>query len=134
MRRIFDSGPRSTHYPCLAALARRLPTDELYEWFERLKLRRRDADRIADAVTVAPRLRELAGSTSEPAALRDLVRPHDPDGALLALAGAEDPARERLLRYFEDLRRVRLEISGGDLVELGLAESPRVGFRSWGPP
>src|SRR5687768_12214311 len=41
----------------LAALARRLTPDELYDWFGRLKLRRRDADLIADAVTVAPRLR-----------------------------------------------------------------------------
>jgi hypothetical protein len=55
------------------------------------------------------------------------VRPYDPDGALLALAGAEEPARGRLVRYFEELRRVRLEISGGDLAELGLVESPRVG-------
>ena len=29
--------------PRLAALARRLPPDELYDWFERLRLRRRDA-------------------------------------------------------------------------------------------
>ena len=45
----------------LGVLARRLPPDELYEWFERLKLRRRDADRIADAVAVGPRLPELLG-------------------------------------------------------------------------
>ena len=111
----------------LAVLARRLPPDELTDWLARLKLRRRDAERIAAAVTVAPRLRARAAGTEEPAALRELVRPYDPDGALLALAGAEEPARGRLVRYFEELRRVRLEISGGDLAELGLAESPRVG-------
>jgi tRNA nucleotidyltransferase (CCA-adding enzyme) len=111
----------------LAALARRLTPDELYDWFGRLKLRRRDADLIADAVTVAPRLRELAAATDEPAALRALAEPHDPDGVLFALAGAEEPARSRLERYFEELRAVHLEISGGDLAELGLTESPRVG-------
>ncbi|HEU4449943.1 MAG TPA: CBS domain-containing protein, partial [Gaiellaceae bacterium] len=111
----------------LAALARHLTPDELYEWFERLKLRRRDADRIADAVTVAPRLRELAAGTAEAAALRSLAEPHDPDGVLLALAGAGEPARSRLVRYFEELRAVHLEISGGDLAQLGLTESPRVG-------
>jgi tRNA nucleotidyltransferase/poly(A) polymerase len=111
----------------LAALARRLTPDELYDWFGRLKLRRRDADLIADAVTVAPRLRELAAATDEPAALRALAEPHDPDGVLVALAGAEEPARSRLERYFEELRAVQLEISGGDLAELGLTESPRVG-------
>ena len=113
--------------PRLAALACRLTPDELYDWFERLKLRRRDADRIADAVTVASRLRELAAATDEPAALRALAEPYDPDGVLFALAGASEPARSRLERYFEELRGVQLEISGGDLAELGLTESPRVG-------
>ena len=114
----------------LAVLARRLPPDELYDWFARLKLRRRDADRIADAVTVAPRLRELAAAAADSAELRALVRPHDPDGALLALAGlgsASCGGRSGLVRYFEELRGVRLEITGGDLASLGVRESPRVG-------
>ena len=42
----------------LAALARRLPPDEVYDWLQRLKVRRRDAERIAAAVTVGPRLVE----------------------------------------------------------------------------
>jgi tRNA nucleotidyltransferase (CCA-adding enzyme) len=111
----------------LAVLARRLSSTEVLEWGERLKLRRRDAERIADAVTVAPKLRELAGATKEAAALWARVGPHDPDGALLALGTAKGKARKRLARYFEELRNVRLEISGGDLAELGLGESPRVG-------
>jgi tRNA nucleotidyltransferase (CCA-adding enzyme) len=111
----------------LAVLARRLPPDELYEWFERLKLRRRDADRIADAVALGPRLPELLAAVEEPAAVRALVEPHDPDGALYALALAAEPVRSRLVRYFDDFREVRLEISGGDLAALGLGESPRVG-------
>jgi tRNA nucleotidyltransferase (CCA-adding enzyme) len=111
----------------LAVLARRLSSTEVLEWAERLKLRRRDAERIADAVTVAPKLRELAGATKEAAALWARVAPHDPDGALLALAAAKGRARKRLVRYFEELRDVRLEISGGDLAELGLGESPQVG-------
>ena len=36
-------------------------------------------------------------------------------------------ARKRLERYFEELRGVTLEISGGDLAALGLRESPQVG-------
>jgi tRNA nucleotidyltransferase (CCA-adding enzyme) len=111
----------------LAVLARRLGPDELYEWFERLKLRRRDGDRIADAVAVGPRLPELLSEVEEPAEVRALVEPHDPDGALLALALADEPVRSRLIRYFDDFREVRLEISGGDLAALGLEESPRVG-------
>jgi tRNA nucleotidyltransferase (CCA-adding enzyme) len=113
--------------PRLAVLVRRLTPDELYDWFERLRLRRRDADRIADAVAVAPKLRELVEATDEPAALRALVEPHDPDGILMAMAGANDAVRSRLERYFRELRDVELEISGADLAELGLAESPQVG-------
>jgi tRNA nucleotidyltransferase (CCA-adding enzyme) len=111
----------------LAALVRNLSPDELYEWFERLKLRRRDADRIADAVTVGPRLPALLAPVEEPAQVRALVEPHDPDGALFALVVAEEPVRGRLARYFTDFRKVGLEISGDDLAELGLRESPRVG-------
>jgi tRNA nucleotidyltransferase (CCA-adding enzyme) len=111
----------------LAALARRLRGAELADWFERLKLRRRDADPIGDAVTVAPRLRDLAAATEEPAALRLLLERHDPDGVLFALAGSEGAARDSLVRYLEELRKVQLEISGGDLAALGLEESPRVG-------
>ena len=111
----------------LAVLARRLPPDELYDWFDRLRLNRRDADRIADAVTVAPRLASLLAETDEPAEIRRLVEPHDPDGALISLATADEPARSRLERYFQELRAVRLEITGGDLAALGVGESPRVG-------
>jgi hypothetical protein len=41
--------------------------------------------------------------------------------------GSKGRARKRLERYFEELRDVRLEISGGDLADLGLGESPQVG-------
>jgi tRNA nucleotidyltransferase (CCA-adding enzyme) len=111
----------------LAVLARRLSSTEVLDWAEGLKLRRRDAERIADAVAVAPRLQDLVGATKEPAALWQRVAPHDPDGALLALATSKGRARKRLERYFEELRDVTLEISGGDLAELGLGESPQVG-------
>ena len=111
----------------LAVLARKLPPDELYEWFERLKLRRRDADRIADAVTLGPRLAELLADHDEPAEVRRLVEPHDPDGAIFAYALADEAARSQLERYFAELRTVRLEIGGGELARLGLTESPRVG-------
>jgi tRNA nucleotidyltransferase (CCA-adding enzyme) len=111
----------------LAVLARRLSSTEVLDWAEGLKLRRRDAERIADAVAVAPRLRDVVGATKEPAALWQRVAPHDPDGALLALATSKGRARKRLERYFEELRDVTLEISGGDLAELGLGESPQVG-------
>jgi tRNA nucleotidyltransferase (CCA-adding enzyme) len=109
----------------LLALARRLPPDELYDWLERLKVRRRDAERIAAAITIAPRLAErLREREADPAEVVALAEPYAPDAPLLALAQADLPALEN---YFRRLRDVRLEITGNDVAELGLAESPRVG-------
>jgi tRNA nucleotidyltransferase (CCA-adding enzyme) len=106
-------------------LARRMPPDEIYDWLQRLKVQRRDAERIAWAVTVGPRLVErLRGDTPEPAEIVALAEPYAPDAPLFALALA-DP--EPLHEYFERLRDVRLEVSGADLAKLGVGESPQVG-------
>jgi tRNA nucleotidyltransferase (CCA-adding enzyme) len=109
----------------LAVLARRLPSEEVLDWLDRLKVRKRDAERIAQAVTLAPRLVELlAGGDADPADVVARAEPCAPDAPLLALAFAEVPA---LRDYFTRLRNVRLEVTGADLAELGLPESPRVG-------
>jgi tRNA nucleotidyltransferase (CCA-adding enzyme) len=109
----------------LVALARRLPPDEIYDWLQRLKVQRRDAERMAWAVTVGPRLVErLRGDTPEPAEIVALAEPYAPDAPLFALALADQAP---LHDYFERLRDVRLEVSGADLAKLGVGESPQVG-------
>ena len=109
----------------LAALARELTSDEAYDWLDRLAVRRRDADRIVGAVTVAPRIVErLRSERLEPSQIVALADPFAPDAPLFALA-LDD--RAELRDYFERLRDVRLEIGGADLLELGLAESPQIG-------
>ncbi|MGB2953491.1 MAG: CBS domain-containing protein [Gaiellaceae bacterium] len=109
----------------LAVLARRLPPDEIYDWLGRLKVRRRDAELVAHAVTIGPRLVErLQGRQVESAEVVALADPYAPDAPLFALALAD---LEPLRRYFRELRDVRLEIGGADLAKLGLKESPRVG-------
>jgi tRNA nucleotidyltransferase (CCA-adding enzyme) len=110
----------------LAVLARRIPAAEIGDWLDGLKLRRRDAEQIGSAVTVAPQLVERLGgdTTPDPAEVVVLAEPHAPDAPLLALAVADVPA---LRDYFTRLRKVRLEIDGTDLAALGLAESPKVG-------
>jgi tRNA nucleotidyltransferase (CCA-adding enzyme) len=107
------------------ALARKMPPDEVYGWLRRLKVQRRDLERIAAAVTVGPRLVErLGGDSLEPAEVVKLADPYAPDAPLFALA-LED--RPELDDYFRRLRNVRLEVSGADLAEMGLGESPEVG-------
>jgi tRNA nucleotidyltransferase (CCA-adding enzyme) len=109
----------------LAVLARRMPASEVSAWLDRLKVRRRDADLIAAAVTIGPRLAvRLREDGLRPSEIAALVEPFFPDAPLLALALEELPA---LRRYFDDLHDVRLDITGADLAQLGLAESPRVG-------
>ena len=109
----------------LAALARKMPSDAVYTWLERLKVRKRDAEQIAAAVTVGPRLVErLQARDGTPAEVVQLVDAFAPDAPLFALALAD---LSSLRRYFEEFRNVRLQITGADLAELGLQESPRVG-------
>jgi tRNA nucleotidyltransferase (CCA-adding enzyme) len=108
----------------LAVLARKLPPDEVYDWLQRLKVRRRDAEQIAAAVTVGPRLVERLQNGAEPAEVVALAEPYAPDAPLFALGLADLPA---LHAYFERLRDVHLDVTGADLAELGLEESPRVG-------
>src|SRR3954447_17263520 len=108
----------------LAALARKLPPDEVYDWLQRLKVRRRDAEQVAAAVTVGPKLVERLQDGASPAEVVALAEPYAPDAPLFALALAD---LEPLHAYFDHLRDVQLEVSGADLAELGLGESPRVG-------
>jgi len=77
---------------------------------------------IAAAIVEAPRI--AADLEGTPADVVAAVERHDPDAPLFALAMTDSP---RLHEYFESLRGVRLEISGADLADLGLGESPRVG-------
>ena len=88
-------------------------------------MRKRDAEQIAAAVTVGPRIVErLQEREPSPAEVVQLVDSYAPDAPLYALALADLPP---LRRYFEEFRNVRLQITGADLAELGLAESPDVG-------
>jgi len=106
-------------------LARKLPPDEVYAWLRRLRMQRRDLERIAAAVTVGPRLVErLRGGSIEPAEVVAVADPYAPDAPLFALALEDHP---ELDDYFRRLRNVQLEVSGSDLAELGLGESPEVG-------
>jgi tRNA nucleotidyltransferase (CCA-adding enzyme) len=89
-------------------------------WLESLELTARERD-IVLAVWAAPGL-DLAGGPGElHAALRDV-----PVEAV-AVAGALGPAAAAR-RYLDELRHVRLEIDGGDLLAAGL-HGPEIGRR-----
>jgi tRNA nucleotidyltransferase (CCA-adding enzyme) len=98
----------------LAVIAREHPG-----LIQRLALRREDQRAVEAAVALAPRLVQA----TDPVAIADLAG-KAPEGALLALAEHDSPA---LRDWFTRLRGVRLEVTGADLAELGVPESPRVG-------
>ncbi|HEU5064381.1 MAG TPA: hypothetical protein VFT86_00640 [Gaiellaceae bacterium] len=106
----------------LEALARDLPPAEIDAWLHGLKVRNHDIDLIEGAIVEGPRIAEdLDGTAADVVAAAEH---HDPDAPLFALALTDS---ERLHEYFERLRGIRLEITGTDIAELGLGESPRVG-------
>jgi tRNA nucleotidyltransferase (CCA-adding enzyme) len=109
----------------LAVLARRMSAAQVSDWLDRLKVRKRDADLVAAAVTVGPRLVERLGEDElPPSEIVAMAEQYAPDAPLLGLAIKE---LEPLRRYFEELRHVRLDVAGADIAKLGLGESPRVG-------
>ena len=109
----------------IAALAHELTSEEAYDWLERLKVRRRDVERIVGAVTVAPRIVErLRAEDLDPSQVVAIADAFAPDAPLLALAREDRP---ELRDYFLRLRDVRLEIGGADLIAMGIEESPRIG-------
>ncbi|MBA3364435.1 MAG: CBS domain-containing protein [Actinobacteria bacterium] len=108
----------------LTVLARRLPPDEVYAWLSSLKVPRKDAEKIAAAVTVAPRLVDRLRAAVEPAEVVAMAEPYAPDAPLFALALSD---LAPLRAYFDRLSGTRLEIGGRELAELGVRESPRVG-------
>jgi tRNA nucleotidyltransferase (CCA-adding enzyme) len=98
----------------LAVIAREHPG-----LLDRLALRREDQRAVEQAIALAP---ELADAT-DPVEITRLAG-RSPEAALLALAGHDSG---ELREWFTRLRNVRLDISGADLADLGLPESPRVG-------
>jgi tRNA nucleotidyltransferase/poly(A) polymerase len=109
----------------LTVLARHMSAAEVSDWLDRLRLRKRDAELVAAAVAVGPRIVErLRDEAPSPSEVVSMVEQYAPDAPLFALALEE---HEPLRRYFEVLRHVRLDVAGAELAELGLGESPRVG-------
>ena len=109
----------------LAALIEEAP-EKLDLWLGDLHLLAGERDAAARAARVGPRiamaLREREHSPSE---LRALLGQEPLEALALALA-LRAPS-EPILRWVSELRPVRLEISGADLIAAGLPEGPALG-------
>jgi tRNA nucleotidyltransferase (CCA-adding enzyme) len=108
----------------LAALVAGAP-QWLHLWVEDLHLGRQQADAVMRAAEKGPQLASTLRNELTPSALHAILSCEPPEALAMALA-AGAPG-DRVLAYLADLRGVRLEITGHDLVEAGVPESPELG-------
>lgn len=109
----------------LAALCSAAP-QRLDSWLSDLHLTSEERDAVARAARVAPRLAaELREREHQPSELRALLG-REPLLSL-ALALAMQAPSEPILQWVTNLRSVRLEITGDDLLAAGVPEGPALG-------
>lgn len=109
----------------LAALCSAAP-QRLDSWLSDLHLTSEERDAVARAARVAPRLAaELREREHQPSELRALLG-REPLLSL-ALALAMRAPSEPILQWVTNLRSVRLEITGDDLLAAGVPEGPALG-------
>ena len=113
----------------LAAMTRNMAHDELYLWLEQLKIKVSDSTVIREAVVVAPLLPTmlLHEGMSDWEVCRAL-RNYPAEALVFALGEmAEGAAYERVRRYVTDLRHRTIDVTGDDLLAMGMKKGPAVG-------
>jgi tRNA nucleotidyltransferase (CCA-adding enzyme) len=108
----------------LAALVSGAP-EELRDWVESLHLLRQQSDAVIRAAQKGPQLASTLENELAPSAVHAVLSCEPPEA--LAIALARGAPGDPVLRYLADLRGVRLEITGHDLVNAGIPESPELG-------
>jgi tRNA nucleotidyltransferase (CCA-adding enzyme) len=113
--------------PVLAGLAALVSSNPraLGEWLEDLHLGRRETDAVARAAVKGPQLASTLSAELTPSAIHALLSCEPSEALAVALANRA-PA-DPVLRYLADLRGIRLEITGDDLLQAGVPESPALG-------
>jgi tRNA nucleotidyltransferase (CCA-adding enzyme) len=110
----------------LAAGCTRFPTPgELAGWLDALEIPAGERDTVVAAALGAETLAEQLAHGHRPSMLAATARGHTLEE--VAVAGAQGPAAQAR-RWLEELRHVRLEIGGEDLLAAGVPEGPAVGL------
>jgi tRNA nucleotidyltransferase (CCA-adding enzyme) len=104
------------------------PKSEIAGLLDRLEFTATERDRAAAAAAAVPRLVAELPRCTRPSALRALALPVPPEGVALAgaVSAAAAPAARR---WLEQVRGVRLRITGEDLLAAGVPEGPAIGRR-----
>ena len=112
--------------PALTALAALAGPEPDAVWVESLGLRADERDAVLRAARKAPQLAKTMHADMADSAIHALLHCEHPE--TLALTLAHGAPGGPILRYLADLQGVRLEITGRDLVEAGVPESPALGY------
>jgi tRNA nucleotidyltransferase (CCA-adding enzyme) len=108
----------------LAACCTRFEPGELRQWLDRLELPAGEREAVVAAALDAPVLAERLRHAHRASEIRHLTagRPVE-ELAMAAALGAGEPVR----RWFDELRTIRLAITGDDVVAAGVPEGPAIG-------
>ena len=97
-------------------------------WAERMRIRRHDAEVLERALVVGRRLVGRVARGPSEADLYDFARGEPLEAVLVAMALDQTGiAAERLGRFLDVTRHVKLAIGGEDLLALGFTASPEMG-------
>jgi len=112
----------------LIVLLRELEPEEIAAWAVRMRIRRRDADVLERSGVVAARLAERIARGPTEAEVYEVAEGEPLEALLLAMARDEmGIVVDRLGHFLDVSRHVRLEISGEDLLAMGMTQSPHLG-------
>jgi tRNA nucleotidyltransferase (CCA-adding enzyme) len=112
----------------LVWMLRDLEPEEIGAWAERMRIRRNDAEVLERAHVVGRRLVDRVARGPSEADLYEFARGEPLEAVLAAVALDETGiAAERLGRFLDVTRHVKLAIGGEDLLEIGFDASPEMG-------
>jgi tRNA nucleotidyltransferase (CCA-adding enzyme) len=106
----------------------------MFGLLDELEFPARDRDRAIRTALDAPGLQESIEGVETPSRLRELLRPATIEAVALAAAMSEQRRPQgagsaAARRWLEDLRHVRLSITGDDLLAAGVPAGPEIGRR-----
>lgn len=113
----------------LALCSRAMDAATLADWLDHLKLPRKDAALVNEAVTRGPGLLADLGAADSNAAVDAILRPLQVETIVFALAipAADREASELARGWLQQRSGGMLEISGADLRDAGVGEGPVIG-------
>jgi tRNA nucleotidyltransferase (CCA-adding enzyme) len=104
------------------------PQPEIAALLDRLEFPASERDRVAAGAAAVPGLIDELPRAATPSQLRAIALSVPPEG--VALSGAvSESAASAARRWLEEVRHVRLSITGADLLAAGVPQGPEVGRR-----